>query len=51
MKQAGELNPVYGQVKVSPVGSDVYPAKAKRPSNSRLNKDKLVADGFEPLPT
>jgi len=51
MKQASEINPVYGNVKVSPVGSDAYPAKAKRPSNSRMNKDKLVTNGFEPLPT
>jgi len=43
-KQAG-MN-----VSVAPVSSDEYPAKAKRPSNSRLNKDKLTENGFERLP-
>lgn len=38
-------------VKVSPVTSDEYPAKAKRPANSRMKKDKLVENGFEPLPS
>ena len=33
-----------------PVGSDQYPAKAKRPSNSRMDKSKLIENGFEPLP-
>lgn len=37
-------------VKVSPVSSDQYPAKAKRPMNSRMDKSKLKAMGFEPLP-
>ena len=50
MKQASELNEVYKKVEVSPVGSDAYPAKAKRPSNSRMDKSKLVENGFEPLP-
>lgn len=44
-KQAG-MN-----VEVAPVTSDEYPAKAKRPQNSRMNKDKLKANGFELLPT
>ncbi len=43
-KQAG-LN-----VKVDPVTADQYPAKAKRPSNSRMSKDKLTENGFEKLP-
>lgn len=38
-------------VKVSPVSAAEYPAKAKRPSNSRMNKDKLDANGFERLPS
>ena len=38
-------------VKVSPVSSDMYPAKAKRPMNSRLDKSKLREMGFEPLPS
>lgn len=51
MKQAGQYDDKYNQVQVSPVGSDQYPAKAKRPSNSRMDKSKLVETGFEPLPT
>ena len=50
MKQAGEYDESYKRVEVSPVGSDVYPAKAKRPSNSRMDKSKLVKNGFELLP-
>lgn len=38
-------------VKVDPVTSDQYPAKAKRPSNSRMSKEKLTENGFEKLPT
>ena len=37
-------------VKVTPVSSDAYPAKAKRPFNSRLSKEKLTENGFERLP-
>ena len=38
--------------KVIPVTTEEYGlSKAKRPSNSRLSKEKLVANGFEPLPT
>lgn len=37
-------------VKVDPVTSDQYPAKAKRPSNSRMSKEKLTENGFEKLP-
>lgn len=37
-------------VKVIPVSSEEYPAKAKRPHNSRMNKDKLKEMGFQPLP-
>ena len=44
-KQAGM------DVSVAPVSSDEYPAKAKRPSNSRMHKSKLTANGFQPLPT
>lgn len=38
-------------VSVAPVSSDEYPAKAKRPSNSRMDKSKLIDNGFTPLPT
>ena len=45
-KQAG-----YDHVTVSPVSASEYPAKAKRPSNSRMCKDKLTENGFGKLPT
>lgn len=38
------------QVEVTPVSAEEYPAKAKRPSNSRMSKDKLTENGFERLP-
>lgn len=38
-------------VTVNPVSSDAYPAKAKRPANSRLEKKKLDEHGFDRLPT
>jgi dTDP-4-dehydrorhamnose reductase len=44
-KQAG-MN-----VTVEPVSSDQFPVKAKRPMNSRISKDKLKENGFEPLPS
>lgn len=43
-KQAGM------EVKVIPVASDQYPAKAKRPMNSRMSKEKLDNMGFKRLP-
>lgn len=43
-KQAG-MN-----VKVIPVTSEEFAAKAKRPHNSRMNKEKLSKNGFERLP-
>lgn len=50
LRQAAAYNNIYGNVTVLPVGSEAYPAKAKRPSNSRLDKSKLIANGFTPLP-
>ena len=38
-------------VKVLPVTSEEFGAKAVRPYNSRMSKEKLVANGFEKLPT
>ena len=38
------------ELQVSPVTSDAYPAKAKRPHNSRMDKSKLTAHGFDLLP-
>ena len=43
-KQAGM------DVKVSPCTTDEFPSRAKRPSNSRMDKGKLIRNGFEPLP-
>ncbi len=37
-------------VKVTPVTSEEYPAKAKRPFNSRMSKEKLTENGFRKLP-
>ncbi len=51
MKQASAYNPAYADVKVMPVDSSSFPAKAKRPANSRMDKSKLTANGFSPLPT
>ena len=45
-KQAG-----MDEVKVTPVDSTQFPAKAKRPMNSRMDKSKLADNGFEPLPS
>ncbi len=44
MQQAG-LN-----ARVVPIPSSEYPAKAHRPANSRLSKQKLIDSGFSPLP-
>ena len=38
------------EVTVTPVSSEAYPARATRPKNSRMNRQKLVDQGFEPLP-
>lgn len=38
-------------VTIVPVSSAQYPAKAKRPFNSRMSKDKLTQNGFERLPS
>lgn len=38
------------KVKVVPVGSDQYPAKAKRPTNSRMDLSAVEQAGFKPLP-
>lgn len=38
-------------VNVVPVSSSNYPSRAKRPSNSRMSKEKLTQNGFERLPS
>ncbi|MBQ4362165.1 MAG: dTDP-4-dehydrorhamnose reductase [Lachnospiraceae bacterium] len=37
-------------MKIEPVTSEEFPAKAKRPHNSRMSKSKLTQSGFELLP-
>lgn len=39
------------KIEVTPVPASEYPTKAKRPENSRLDKDKLTENGFERLPS
>lgn len=39
------------EVEVTPVSSEEFPAKAKRPKNSRMSKEKLVKNGFNKLPS
>ena len=50
-RQASKYDSAYKNIVVSPVDSSAYPAKAKRPSNSRMSKDKLTENGFAKLPT
>ena len=38
-------------VTVTPVATGEFPAKAKRPKNSRMSKEKLIKNGFNKLPT
>jgi dTDP-4-dehydrorhamnose reductase len=38
------------KIELKPVTSEEFPTKARRPSNSRLDKSKLIQSGFEPLP-
>lgn len=44
-KQAG-----MDEVKVTPVDSNAFPAKATRPKNSRMNQTELDKNGFKRLP-
>ena len=37
-------------VDLRPVSSEAYPAKAKRPQNSRMSKEKLIQNGLNKLP-
>ena len=38
-------------IKVNPILSSQYSTKAKRPTNSKLNKNKLIDNGFRKLPS
>ena len=44
MRQSGKA------MKINPIPTSAYPTRANRPLNSRMSKDKLVQNGFEPLP-
>lgn len=49
---AGLGHKEYSAVTVTPVTTEEYgESKARRPFNSRLDKSKLAANGFTPLPT
>lgn len=52
-RQAADLgHKGYSAVTVTPVTTEEYgESKARRPFNSRLDKSKLAANGFTPLPT
>lgn len=39
------------EVEVTPVSSEEFPVKAKRPKNSRMSKEDLVKNGFNKLPS
>lgn len=47
---ASKYDERYKNIEVRPVDSSAYPAKAKRPSNSRMSKEKLTQNGFRRLP-
>lgn len=49
-RQVRALAPGYPAVALEPVAGADWPAAAKRPANSRLNKDKLAKAGFGRLP-
>jgi len=38
------------EVKVNSISTEEYPTRAARPKNSRMSKQKLVDNGFSPLP-
>jgi dTDP-4-dehydrorhamnose reductase len=38
------------KVKVNPITTKEYPTRAVRPKNSRMSKQKLINNGFAPLP-
>ena len=38
------------EVKVNAISTEEYPTRAVRPKNSRMSKEKLISNGFEPLP-
>ncbi|PEQ08739.1 dTDP-4-dehydrorhamnose reductase [Bacillus toyonensis] len=48
---AQEIFEIAGQdVKVNSITTEEYPTRAVRPKNSRMSKQKLIDNGFKPLP-
>ncbi|MBU8771480.1 dTDP-4-dehydrorhamnose reductase [Cytobacillus oceanisediminis] len=39
------------RVKINEISTEEYPTRAIRPKNSRMSKEKLILNGFKPLPT
>ncbi|WP_088188396.1 dTDP-4-dehydrorhamnose reductase [Desulfosporosinus sp. FKA] len=50
-RKAAEINPIYKDILIDPVDSSAYPVRAKRPSNSRMSKEKLSDNGFKRMPS
>ncbi|MBE7147308.1 dTDP-4-dehydrorhamnose reductase [Bacillus mycoides] len=49
---AEEIFEIAGKdVKVNSIATEEYPTRAVRPKNSRMSKQKLIDNGFKPLPT
>lgn len=44
------FNQAQKSIKVNSITTDQYPTRALRPKNSRMSKQKLVDNGFTPLP-
>ncbi len=44
------FNQAQKSIKVNAITTDQYPTRALRPKNSRMSKQKLVDNGFTPLP-
>ncbi|WP_264739727.1 dTDP-4-dehydrorhamnose reductase [Cytobacillus firmus] len=38
------------RVKINEISTEEYPTRAIRPKNSRMSKEKLILNGFKPLP-
>jgi dTDP-4-dehydrorhamnose reductase len=49
---AEEIFEIAGKdMKVNSIATEEYPTRAVRPKNSRMSKQKLIDNGFKPLPT
>ncbi len=45
------LRIINSEIPISPINSEQFKTKAIRPKNSSLSKNKLISNGFYPLPT